>query len=162
MTAGGTVLVTAVNSGLLKFKAAADENGSSYDAFSFRVGDDGGTANGGVAIDPTANVITFDVGAVNDTPVVDGPGSAYTVNEQTNLSIEGTGFTVADVDAASGTMTATLNVGEGAITIVEGDSGVTITGGNGSGTVTLTGTLTQIDNLLTGASTGTITYFNGK
>ena len=73
--------------------------------------------------------------------MVNGPGSAYTINEQTNLSIEGTGFTVADVDAASGTMTATIVVGEGAVTVVAGDSGVTISGGNGTAAVTVTGTL---------------------
>jgi hypothetical protein len=97
---------------------------------------------------------------VNDTPDVVGPGSAYSVNEQTNLNIHGTGFSVTDVDAAAGTMTATIAVGEGAITVAAGNSGVTISGGNGTGNVTVTGTLAQINSLLTGGGTGTIVYFN--
>ncbi len=106
--------------------------------------------------------VSVTVNAVNDTPGVAGPGSAYNVNERTNLPIEGTGFTVSDIDAASGVATATFEVGEGTITIVEGDSGITITGGNGSDTVTFTGTVAEIDALLRGSSTGTITYYNGS
>ena len=106
--------------------------------------------------------IQIDITAVNDTPIVNGPGSAYSATEQVGLSIEGTGFTVSDVDAAAGTMTATLVVGEGTATVSVGDSGVTISSGNGTGTVTLTGTLSQLDNLLTGAGTGTITYLNNS
>ena len=67
-----------------------------------------------------------------------------------------------DVDEAGSGAVATLSVGEGTITIVEGDSGVTITGGNGTGTVTLSGTVAQLDNLLTAAGTGTITYLNSS
>ena len=113
--------------------------------------------------DNNSNTLTRDItiGSVNDTPIVVGPGSAFAANEQANLSIEGTGFSVSDVDAAAGTMTATMTVGEGSIALTAGNSGVTITANNAD-TVTFTGTLTQIDNLLTGASTGTITYQNGS
>lgn len=106
-----------------------------------------------------ASIVTT---AVNDTPVVSGPGSSFSVDEQTSLSIEGTGFSLSDVDAASGTMTATLDVGEGGITVIPGNSGVTIVSGNGLSSVVLTGTVSQIDSLLTGAGTGTITYYNGS
>ncbi|MEZ6087267.1 MAG: cadherin-like domain-containing protein [Pirellulaceae bacterium] len=109
-----------------------------------------------------SDTVNIAVGAVNDTPDVVGPGSAYAVNEQTNLNIHGTGFSVTDVDAASGTVTATITVGEGIVTVAAGDSGVTIAAGNGSGNVTLTGTLAQIDNLLTGFGTGTIVYYNAS
>ncbi|MCB0117288.1 MAG: hypothetical protein KDD84_24480, partial [Caldilineaceae bacterium] len=105
---------------------------------------------------------TVNITAVNDTPVVSGPSSAYSATEQTTLAIHGTGFSVTDADAASGTMTATIQVGEGAITVVTGDSGISISGGNGSSLVTLTGTLAQIDSLLTGSGTGTINYFNNS
>ena len=50
-----------------------------------------------------------------------------------------------------GLLTATLSVGEGTLTVDAGNTGVTIGSGDGSDTVVLTGTLTQIDNLLTGA-----------
>ncbi len=109
-----------------------------------------------------SDTIAITVAAVNDTPEVSGPGSAYTVNEQNNLTIHGTGFSVTDVDAASGTMTATIAVAEGAITVAEGDSGIAISSGNASGSVILTGTLTQINNLLTAVGTGTIIYHNAS
>ena len=108
-----------------------------------------------------SDTVTITVNAVNDTPTVTGPGSAYAVNEQTNLNIHGTGFGVTDVDAASGTMTATFVVGEGDIALAAGDSGVSITANNAS-TVTFTGTLAQINNFLTGVGTGTIVYNNGS
>ena len=76
--------------------------------------------------------------------------------------IEGTGFSVTDVDEAGSGAVATVNVGEEIITVVAGGSSVTITGGNGTGTVTLSGTIAQVDNLLSGAGTGTITYLNNS
>jgi protocadherin Fat 4 len=119
---------------------------------------DGGTS---AAYDATINVT-----AVNDTPVVTAPGSAYSFTEQGSLNIHGTGFSVVDVDDNGGTMTATITVGEGRILIDAGDSGVSVTSGafhtsgNSTDTVTFTGTVAQINALLTGASTGTIVYFH--
>src|SRR5439155_1479706 len=46
----------------------ANANGASYATFDFKVQDNGGTANGGVDLDPTANTITIDVTSVNDAP----------------------------------------------------------------------------------------------
>jgi CSLREA domain-containing protein len=96
----------------------------------------------------------------NSAPVVAAPAAPLAATEQTALAIHGSGFTVKDVDAAAGALLATLSVGEGTITVVEGDSGVIVTGGNGTATVTLSGSIAEIDSLLTGAGTGTITYFN--
>ncbi len=67
VSAGQTVL--AANLGSLVFSPAANANGTGYASFTFRVVDDGGTANGGVDTDPTPNTITFDVTPVNDAPV---------------------------------------------------------------------------------------------
>ena len=50
------------------FTPAANANGAGYASFTFQVQDDGGTANGGVDLDPTANTMTIDVTAVNDAP----------------------------------------------------------------------------------------------
>ena len=47
---------------------APNANGTAYATFTFQVQDDGGTANGGVDLDPTPNTITVDVTAVNDDP----------------------------------------------------------------------------------------------
>ncbi|MCA9127761.1 MAG: cadherin-like domain-containing protein [Planctomycetales bacterium] len=99
---------------------------------------------------------------VNDAPVLTAPGAALTATEQTNLVIHGTGFSVSDADEANSGAIATLSVGEGALTIVVGDSGVTIDSGNGTGNVQISGTIAQINNLLTGTGTGTITYLNSS
>ena len=98
---------------------------------------------------------------INDTPAVTGPGTAYSVNEQTDLTIHGTGFSVADVDAAAGTMSATFTVSEGDITVAAGNTGVSIVSNNAS-SVSFTGTLAQINALLTGTGTGTVVYNNNS
>src|SRR5438034_6439900 len=59
----------------LKFTPASDANGAPYASFTFQVQDDGGTANGGVDLDPTPRLLTINVAAVNDAPV----GTATTV-----------------------------------------------------------------------------------
>ena len=58
MTAGQFVSAADIAAGWLKFSPAADANGSSYASFTFQVQDDGGTANGGVDLDPSPNTIT--------------------------------------------------------------------------------------------------------
>ncbi|MCP4936336.1 MAG: LamG domain-containing protein, partial [bacterium] len=98
----------------------------------------------------------------NDAPVVSAPGSALAATEQVALAIEGTGFGVSDVDEAGSGATATLTTGEGAITVVIGDSGATIDSGNGTGTVVVSGTIAQINSLLDDSSTGTINYLNSS
>ena len=112
----------------------------------------------------TSNVVTetINVEAVNDGPVVGAPGAALTATEQIGLAIHNTGFTVSDPDESGAGATVTLSVGEGALSVVVGDSGVSISSGNGTGTLILTGAISQIDNLLTGSSTGTITYLNSS
>ena len=60
--------VADITGGLLKFTPAANANGNGYASFTFQVQDNGGTANGGVDLDPTPNTITVNVTAVNDAP----------------------------------------------------------------------------------------------
>src|SRR5438034_993165 len=52
----------------LKFTPALNANGAAYASFSFQVQDDGGTANGGVDTDQSANTLTIVVISVNDAP----------------------------------------------------------------------------------------------
>src|SRR4029079_13533497 len=65
--------------GDLVFSPAATANGAAYTSFTFKVRDNGGTADGGVDLDPTANTLTFDVTSVNDAP--DGTDATLTVLE---------------------------------------------------------------------------------
>ncbi|MCP3934814.1 MAG: hypothetical protein GY708_05510, partial [Actinomycetia bacterium] len=111
---------------------------------------------------PANSTFNFTVTPVNDTPVVTAPGSDLAATEQAGLALHGQGFGVSDVDEAGAGATATLSVGEGTVSVVIGDSGLMISSGNGTGTVIVSGTIAQIDALLTGASTGTITYLNGS
>ena len=70
VTVGDEVSVADIAAGDLKFTPAANANGAAYASIGFRVRDDGGTANGGINLDPTPNTITINVTAVNDAPVV--------------------------------------------------------------------------------------------
>ncbi|WP_081423666.1 tandem-95 repeat protein [Pelodictyon luteolum] len=95
------------------------------------------------------------VTAVNDAPV-NTVSSAVTVAEDTAIAI--TGLSVADADDTSD-ITVTLSVTNGTITVAESvTSGLVTTdiGGNGTGTVTLTGTVAEINATL--ADTGAVSY----
>ena len=157
-------LLTGTSAGTIDYINASDTPVSST-TVAVTVNDGGNTGSdpgGDPGSEEDSASQTINITAVNDTPVVTAPASAYTVDEQTSLALQNTGFTVSDADAGSGPVTATLAVGEGQINIAEGNSGVVISGGNGSSSVELTGTLTQIDNLLTGISDGTIDYINNS
>jgi hypothetical protein len=68
VSAGQLVSASDVAAGLLVFTPAANLNGVAAAGFTFQVQDDGGTASGGVDLDPTADTITFDITPVNDAP----------------------------------------------------------------------------------------------
>ncbi|MCP4745482.1 MAG: DUF4347 domain-containing protein, partial [Desulfobacteraceae bacterium] len=125
--------------------------------------DDGNTGSQGTggALQATTSTL-INITAVNDAPVVTAPGSAFSATENSALNIHGTeGFRVTDADDADNGATATLSVDEGALTVSVGSSGVSIIGdSNNTKTVEIAGTIAQINSLLTGNSTGTITYLN--
>lgn len=66
VTAGQAVAAADLDN--LVFTPAANASGTGNTSFSFKVQDDGGTANGGSDTDLTANTMTFNVTAVNDAP----------------------------------------------------------------------------------------------
>lgn len=142
----------------LRYTGNAQLNGIAADTLTVTTNDAGNMGIGGTKID--IDTIPINISAVNDSPIAYGPATSWQLNEQTSLSLAGTGFSIIDIDAASGTMIAIISVGEGAITVAAGDSGVVISSGNNSSAVTFTGTLSQINSLLTGFSSGTISYFN--
>ncbi|MEZ6122867.1 MAG: cadherin-like domain-containing protein [Planctomycetaceae bacterium] len=111
---------------------------------------DGSTSNTATA--------TATLTPVNDAPVVTAPAGPLNATEQIWMNFEGAGFSVSDVDAAGGTLTATLTANQGAVSVVAGDSGVVIVSGNGTGTVQITGTESQLNSLFGGTSTGTLQY----
>jgi VCBS repeat-containing protein len=92
VVAGATVTAIELAAGKLTFAPAENAFGNAYASFTFQVQDDGGTANGGVDLDPTANTITVNVTAVNDAPVpgLKADGTADTGYNPTASRYEGT------------------------------------------------------------------------
>jgi len=71
-----------IDKGILVWTPVFSGFGKSYSVFSFQVRDDGGTANGGVDLDPIARTMTIDVDQV--AWVSDNPGAGLSVYSDTN------------------------------------------------------------------------------
>src|SRR6185437_16679421 len=80
----------------LAFTPAANANGTGYASFTFQVQDTGGTANGGVDADPSANTITINVTSVNDAP--SGADKTVSTNEDTAYAFTAGDFGFSDID----------------------------------------------------------------
>src|SRR4029079_16397017 len=59
--AGQFISVADIAANLLVFTPNSNANGAPYSSFTFQVEDNGGTANGGVNLDPTPNTLTINV-----------------------------------------------------------------------------------------------------
>src|SRR5204863_378289 len=123
--------------GTFVYTPNANANGS--DSFTILVTDNHGAT--------TQQVVSVTIGAVNDAPVNTIAG--YSTSEDTAKQL--TGLSVADVDAASGTIKVTLSVNSGTISAGAG-SGVSVVG-SGTATVDLTGTLADINAYLAASGT---------
>jgi VCBS repeat-containing protein len=91
--AGTSIPVADINAGNLKFTPAANGSGSPYASFTFRVQDNGGTANGGVDLDPTPNTMTVNVTPVNDAPAGTNNTVAAVEDGQYTFTAADFGFT---------------------------------------------------------------------
>ncbi|MCA6115414.1 VCBS domain-containing protein [Bradyrhizobium sp. WSM 1738] len=114
-------------------------------------------SGGSTGFSLTSDTATLTVMAVNDAPTAAAPAAHYATTEQTPLVISGTGLHVADIDGNGGTETVTLSVGEGILDVDLGGNAVSITG-NGTSSVTITGLLDDIEALLAGENSGTISF----
>ncbi|RZI79930.1 MAG: hypothetical protein EOP38_24035, partial [Rubrivivax sp.] len=153
MTFTGTVAnVNAALAGL-SYAPTANYNGSAV--LTIVTSDQGNTGSGGTITD--TDTVNITVNAVNDAPTVTITAPSYSATEQSTLPLHGTGLSIADLDAASASVQATLSVVSGTLTVAAGSTGVVVSG-SGTNTVTLTGTLAQINTLLAGGSGGTATY----
>ncbi|MFO0871031.1 MAG: tandem-95 repeat protein [Pirellulales bacterium] len=123
--------------GALTYTPTANFNGN--DTFTYTV------TSGGVTETATVSVT---VTPVNDAPVNTVPG-AQTTTEDNNRLITGT--TVADVDG--GTLTTTLSIPSSAGTLSVVTGGGAVINNNGTATVTIQGTVSQVN-----AALATITY----
>jgi len=106
----------------------------------------------------TPQTLTVTVTGANDAPVLTVPG-ARTVNEDTDLPL--TGLSIADVDAGSAPLRLTLSVGHGKVTLGS-TTGLTVTAGaNGTGTLTVEGTLADLNAALATARYRGASNYNG-
>ena len=86
VTAGQSIPVANITAGNLVFTPALNASGTPYASFTFQVQDNGGTANGGVDLDPSANTMTINVTAVNDAPA--GTNNTVTTPEDVALRVD--------------------------------------------------------------------------
>src|SRR3989441_1159094 len=94
LAAGDVVAVADIAGGKLQLIPAPNANGAGYATFTFQVQDDGGTANGGVDLDPTPRTLTIDVTAVNDAP--QGASKTVTTLEDTAYTFGAADFGFSD------------------------------------------------------------------
>ncbi len=149
VAAGTTVSTADIAAGKLVLAPAV---GYSTANFTFRVQDDGGTANGGSDLAAVANSFSL---SVNTAPTATITPVSYNATENTALSLKGTGLSVSDPDG--GQLKVTLTVGEGVLSSAAGTTGVTVAG-SGTSTLTLTGTASQLSTLFNTGGSGTLTY----
>ena len=133
----------AASSSVKVYVGTPNYNGS--DTLTITTSDGGNTGTGGVKTD--VDTVAIAVTAVNDAPVNFVP-VAQTVAEDVGLSI--TGLSVSDLDAGSASITTTLSVLHGTMTVMSA-GGATV-GGSGTATVTLTGSQSQINATLAAAN----------
>ncbi|MDJ0864882.1 MAG: DUF4347 domain-containing protein [Myxococcota bacterium] len=121
LAGGESVSAAAIAAGDLVYTPAPGTSGPALASFTFQVRDDGGTANGGVDLDPTPNTITIDVTTVNDAPVLAPAAPALpTVSEDQVgnpgalvATIVGSSITDADPGAQLGIAITELESGNG-------------------------------------------------
>jgi Bacterial Ig domain len=127
VVAGQFVSVSAINAGSLVFRPARNENGAEYASFTFRVQDDGGTANGGVNLDLIARTMTIHVTSVNDAPR--GQNGRVTVLEDGAYRFTLADFEFADLNDSPANSLAAIQIssvpGAGRLTL----NGVAVTAG---------------------------------
>ena len=94
VSAGQFVTAASINLGQLVFTPAANTYGANYATFTFQVQDNGGTANGGVDLDPTPKTLTIDVARVNDAPT--GTNGNVSASENTAYVFTAANFGFSD------------------------------------------------------------------
>ena len=104
---------------------------------------------------------TVNITAINDAPTAAIGPMSYNATEQVTLDLKGTGLALSDPDLGPASVTATLSVGAGTLTVTAGTSGVAVSN-SGTANVSLTGTLAQINALLSSDLTSGISYINAS
>ncbi len=161
-TSGGGVIVGGVSSSLTLTGSIADINAfiaSSNVSFVTAlnatanvtliasINDGGNTGSGGAKSD--SDTTTLQVATVNDAPVISAPAT-IAVDEDVTTAL--TGISFSDVDAGTSPVTVTFSVPSGTLVATSGD-GVTV--GGTSGSMTLTGSIADINAYI---AAGNVTF----
>jgi hypothetical protein len=99
VNAGDLVTRVDLATGRFTYAPPADLSGTAFANFRFQIKDDGGTANGGIDLDPTQRTATINLAAVNDAP----SGADNSASIQVNTSVV---FTTASFGFSDPAMTA--------------------------------------------------------
>ena len=91
--------IAAADLSSLTYATPTNANGSAIASFTFQVRDNGGTANGGIDLDPTANTISINVTPINQPPA--GSDKTITSLEDSVYSFSGADFGFTDPTDAS-------------------------------------------------------------
>ena len=97
------------------------------------------------SVSTDTKTVTLTVSPVNDAPVITVPAS-IDVTEDVSGYITGVSFS--DIDAGSGNVTATFSVASGNLTAASANN--VVVGGSGTGTLTLSGTISDINAFIAG------------
>ncbi len=98
---------------------------------------------------PSTGTVNIDVQPINDGPVNSVPG-AQSLDEDGTLAFTGGSLiSIEDIDAGANPVTVTLTVGSGSLNVTGGGA----VSNNGTASVTLDGTVVEVNNLL-----GSLTY----
>ncbi len=126
VTAGQFITAGDVNAGKLMFTPPANANGASFATMTFQVQDNGGTANGGIDLDPSPRTITINVTPVNDAPVANDDSA--TTGEDTTVVINVVSNDT-DIDGTIDpkTVSITTNAAHGALSVNPSSGAVTYT-----------------------------------
>jgi VCBS repeat-containing protein len=160
MTFSGTL--TNVNNALNNMTYLGNLNFNGGDTLTIDANDNGNTGGGGAQNDFES--ITITVSAVNDAPVNTVPGT-QSFNEDTSVTFSngnGNAISVADVDAAPGNVQVALSSTAGTMTL--GNlTGLSFSLGDGTadGSMTFSGTLTNVNNALQGMTFTPTLNING-
>jgi large repetitive protein len=161
VNAGDFVSAADIAAGHLVFAPTAHANGSPEATFTFQVQDNGGTANGGVDLDQSPNTMSINVTPVDDAPVNSVPG-AQSVAEDANLVFSvanANAITISDIDGGAGNETLTLSVTSGTLALGSTLNLASFT--NNAASITLTGTIANVNAAMNGLTYHGNLDFNG-
>jgi VCBS repeat-containing protein len=149
VAAGQFISADDIAAGLLVF--TPEENSTASTSFTFQVQDDGGTANGGVDLDPTPNQISFQFIPVNDPPVAVDDTAETDEDIPVNIDVLAN-----DTDSDSPTLYVTEATAAHGTVVIETDGTITYTpDANFNGTDTINYTVADGDIMVVGTETDT-------